>query len=182
MNAMPKTARRRAAARPPLLSRATVGQLRLLSRSQWRIAAVVSAVALVVIGTVGQTLPWSSSDRVYKIEWWNWATLLASALLLGLIAATFVTPGRRRVRSAAGSGVAGTAAAIALACPVCSPLAVPLLGAGGALAFLRGDRAWIALASVLILGLTLLMRLRASTTCTVRTGADAAHRPSLRRR
>ena len=181
MDAISESARRRTPARPPLLSRATLAQLRLFSRRQWWFAGLVSAVALVLIGTVGETLPWSSSGRVYKIEWWNWATLIASSLLLGLIAATFITPGARRLRSAAGSGVAGTAATIAMACPVCSPLAIPLLGAGGVLAFLRGDRGWLALASVLILGVTLPMRLRASTSCAVRTRADAAHRPAPRR-
>jgi hypothetical protein len=158
--------------KPPLLSRATLAQLRSFSPRQWRFAAVVSVAALIAIGTVGQTLPWASSGRVYKIEWWNWATLTASSLLGGLIAATFLTPAGRRVRAAASSGLTGTGAAIVMACPVCSPLAVPLLGAGGALAFFRGDRGWLALASVLILGVTLLMRLRASTSCAVRPPAS----------
>jgi hypothetical protein len=157
---------------PPLLSRATLAQLRSFSPRQWRVAAVVSVAALIAIGTVGQTLPWASPGRVYKIEWWNWATLIASSLLGGLIAATFLTPAGRRVRAAAGSGLTGTGAAIVMACPVCSPLAIPLLGAGGVLAFFRGDRGWLALASVLILGVTLLMRLRAATGCAVRPPAS----------
>jgi hypothetical protein len=114
---------------------------------------------------------------VYKIQWWNWATLAASSLLMGLIASTFIAAGGRRLRAATGSGLAGTATAVAMACPVCSPLALPLLGAGGVLAFFRGDRGWLALASVLLLGVTLLMRLRPSTSCAVRVDADRTHQP-----
>jgi len=162
-----------ATARPRLFSPVTLGQLRLYSKRQWALVAVVAVAAFVAIGSVGETLPWSSAGRVFAVQWWNWATLIASSVLLGLIAATFVTAGSRGgatrgAGSATGSGLAGTVAAIAMACPVCSPLAIPLLGVGGTFAFLRGDRGWLALASVLILGLTLLLRLRASTGCSVR--------------
>ena len=54
-----------------------------------------------------------------------------------------------------------------MACPVCSPLAIPLLGTSGLLAFLVPERRFIALVSVAMLALTLLLRLRASTTCAV---------------
>ena len=74
------------------------------------------------------------------MQWWNGVTLAVSAALLGLIAATFAAPGGRRVLAGAGSGSAGTVAAIVMACPVCSPLAIPLLGTGGLLAFLVPDR------------------------------------------
>ena len=157
--------------RPPLLSATTLMQLRWWSPWQWRLAAAVFVFAFLVIGEIGQTLPPESVGRMYPVEWWNWVTLVASAALIGLIAGTFAVPGSRRGRATAGAGSAGTVAAIVMACPVCSPLAIPLLGAGGFLAFLVPDRGWLALASVLLLALTLLLRLRASTTCAVNPGA-----------
>lgn len=65
----------------------------------------------------------------------------------------------------AGSGTAATVAAIVMACPMCCPLAIPLLGTGGLLAFLVPNRGWLALVSAVLLALTLLLRLRVSTTC-----------------
>lgn len=127
----------------------------------------MALVAFLVIGEVGQTLPNASHGRTYPVEWWNYLTLFASAVLLGLTAATFMARGGNRVAASAGSGLAGTVAAIAMACPVCSPLAIPLLGVGGALSFFTPHRGVISLVSVVMLALTLLLRLRASTRCDI---------------
>jgi hypothetical protein len=166
---MTSTQRRtgRSPARTPLLSKQALMQLRWWSSSQWLVAGVVFVLAFVVIGQVGQTLPPTNAGRTYPVEWWNWVTLPLSAALLGLIAGTFVRPGGRRVLAGAGSGSAGTVAAVVMACPVCSPLAIPLLGTSGALAFLVPDRGLIALASLLLLVITLLLRLRAASSCAV---------------
>jgi hypothetical protein len=162
---------RPATARPSLLSATTVMQPRWWSARQWGAVGVGFVLAFVVIGVVGETLPPYSAGRAYPVEWWNWVTLVISAALIGLIVGSFVVPGGRRAAAGAGTGSAGTIAAIAMACPVCSPLAIPLLGSGGLLAFLAPERGWIALASVLLLGVTLLLRLRAGATCEVNLSA-----------
>lgn len=167
---MPTRTPFRSTGRPALLSVTTLMQPRWWSPGQWRLAAAVSVFAFLITGEVGQTLPPESVGRMYPVEWWNWVTLVASAVLIGLIAATFAVPGGRRGLAGAGSGSAGTFAAIVMACPVCSPLAIPLLGTGGLLAVLVPDRGWLALASVVLLALTLLLRLRAATTCAVNLG------------
>lgn len=161
--------RSRAAAtgRGPIFSRASFLQLRYWTTRQWAVGGAVALVSFVVIGEIGQTFPNVAHGRVYPLEWWNYATLVVSPVLLGLIAATFTLPAGRRAAAGAGSGVAGAAAGIAMACPVCSPLAIPLLGTGGLLAFAAPLRGWIALLSVLALGLTLLLRLRTATSCPV---------------
>ncbi len=152
----------RSSGRVPLLSMQTIMQLRWWSTPQRLVAAVVFVVVFVVIGEVGQTLPPADAGRTYPVEWWNWVTLAVSAALIGLIVATFVRPGGHRALTGAGSGSAGTIAAIVMAC-----LAIPLLGTGGLLAFLVPDRGLIALASIVLLALTLLLRLRAATSCAV---------------
>lgn len=156
----------------PLFSTAALQQIRYWSRAQWSVTLGVFAAAFIVIGLVGQTLPWTSQGRTYPVEWWNYATLIAAPALMGLIAGTFVgTRDRRSSRAGgvAGTGVGGAAAAIVMACPVCSPLAIPLLGVGGGLSFLTPQRGVIALLSTAILAATLLLRLRAATTCAVPT-------------
>ncbi|MBJ7608712.1 MAG: hypothetical protein JF887_04680 [Candidatus Dormibacteraeota bacterium] len=165
-----------------LIPPGTFAQLRWWSGRQRAVAASVAVVTFVLIGEVGQTLPNTAHGRSYAVEWWNYFTLVMSAVLLGLIAGTFVVRAGRRIAAGAGGGAVGTIGAIAMACPVCSPLAIPLLGTGGALTFLTPHRALISLASVLLLAVTLLLRLRASTRCAVapasppnvRTGATVA--------
>ena len=152
------------------MSSATILQMRWWSGRQWGVTAAAFAVAFVLIGEVGETLPPASVGRMYPVLWWNWVTLAVCSVLFGLIAATFVGPGARRPLGGAASGSAGVVAAVAMACPVCSPLALPLLGTGGVLAFLLPDRGWIALAAVAVLSLTLLLRLRDTSAagCAVR--------------
>lgn len=151
--------------RPPVISRETVLRLRGWTAHQWTLVGVGFVLAFLIIGEVGQTLPPTDLGRVYPVEWWNWVTLLISAALIGLIVGTFAAPGGPRAIAGAGSGAGGVVAAMAMACPVCSPLALPLLGTGGLLAFLTPDRMWLALASVVLLVATLLLRLRAGAAC-----------------
>ncbi|HYX87116.1 MAG TPA: hypothetical protein VE777_19275 [Gaiellales bacterium] len=154
-------------ARPLFMWQSTLG---LFGPRQWRTAAGVGGVALVATGYAGETIPGIDFHRMVAVSWWNYPTWIATATLLGLIAATFVHPaGSRAARGAAasGSGILGLAASTVMACPVCNTLAVPFLGAGGMLAFLRPDRGWLALLSVLLLTVTLGLRLRAITRCGV---------------
>lgn len=157
------------ARRPAVAGSGPITTLRSRSGRQWRTAAVSALAAFVLVGEVGQTLPPASAGRMFPVLWWNWVALAVSSVLLGLIAATFVGSCGRRLLGRAGSGSAGAVAAVAMACPVCSPLAIPLLGTGSVLAFLQPDRGWIALAAVAVLGLTLVLRLRGGAACRVGT-------------
>lgn len=144
-------------------------KLRGFSRRQWQVAATTSSAAFLLMGVVGETLPGASIGREVPVEWWNYATLVLSPLLIGLIAATFVDEGPRanaRVGGAkAGAGVGGLIGTVAMACPACSPLAIPLFGTAGLLSFLAPDRGLVALLSVLLLATTLALRLRAADAC-----------------
>jgi hypothetical protein len=147
---------------------ALVRQLAAFSRRQWKVAGWSYLAALVIMGVAGETLPGASIGRVVPIQWWNYVTLILSPPLIGLIAATFVPAGQpRRSRrwGKTGTGVGGAAGTLAMACPVCNPLAIPVFGAAGILSFLAPYRGLIALASVVLLGVTLLLRLRTARTC-----------------
>ena len=147
-----------------------LGQLHLFSRRQWTVAAKTYVIALIVIGAVGETLPGASIGRVVPLSWWNWVTLALSPPLIALIAATLVPSGQPRSarrRHKVQTGVGGAVGAIATACPVCNPLAIPIFGAAGVLSFLAPFRGAIAGASILLLALTLVLRLRTTQTCRV---------------
>lgn len=143
-------------------------QLRMLSRRQWKVAGWTYLAALLVMGGVGETLPGASLERVVPVAWWNWVTLAISPVLIGLIAATFVPerqPKRSRVRGATGAGMGSVVGTVAMACPACNPIAIPLFGSAGVLSFLAPERGLIALLSVGLLAVTLVLRFRTARTC-----------------
>jgi len=142
-----------------------VQQVAAFSRRQWKVAGWAYLAALLLMGVAGETLPGASVGRVVPIQWWNYVTLVLSPPLIALIAATFVPPGQPRKGrrwAKTGTGVGGT---LAMACPVCNPLAIPLFGAAGVLSFLAPYRGLIALLSIVLLAVTLLIRLRTTRTC-----------------
>jgi hypothetical protein len=162
-------------------------QLRTWSRRQWKVAAWSYMGALLIMGTVGETLPGAQVGRVVPVQWWNYVTLALSPPLIALIAATFVPggqPKKARRRQSAGAGVAGVAGTVAMACPVCNPVAIPIFGAAGVLSFLAPERGLIALLSIALLALTLLLRLRTTQTCqltnTREPGPEPAKQPTRR--
>ena len=143
-------------------------QLRTWSRRQWKVAGWSYLGALLVMGTVGETLPGAQAGRVVPVQWWNYVALALSPPLIALIVATFVPSGqakKARRRQAAGASLGGVAGTLAMACPVCNPLAIPLFGAAGVLSFLAPERGLIALLSIALLAVTLLLRLRTTQAC-----------------
>src|SRR5215471_11286210 len=145
-----------------------VQQVAGFSRRQWKVAGWSYLAALLIMGVAGETLPGASVGRVVPTQWWNYVTLVLSPPLIALIVATFVPSGQPR-RShrwgKTGTGVGGAAGTLAMACPVCNPLAIPIFGAVGVLSFLAPYRGVIALLSIVLLAVTLLIRLRTTRTC-----------------
>jgi hypothetical protein len=154
-----------------------VQQLATWSRRQWKVAGWSYLAALLLMGTIGETLPGASAGRIVPVQWWNYVTLVLSPPLIALIAATFVPSGQpRKARrwGKAGTGASGAAGTLAMACPVCNPLAIPLFGAAGVLSFLAPYRGMIALLSVALLAVTLALRLRTTRSCQITPRAGAA--------
>ena len=159
---------------------APIQQLTTWSRRQWKVAGWSYLAALLIMGVAGETLPGASAGRVVPIQWWNYVTLILSPPLIALIVATFVPAGqsrRSRRLGKAGTGVGGAVGTLAMACPVCNPLAIPLFGAAGVLSFLAPYRGLIALLSVALLALTLLLRLRTTRSCQLMPPANPPSGP-----
>lgn len=147
-----------------------IGQLAIWSRRQWKVAGWSYLVALLLMGVIGETLPGASMGRVVPVQWWNYVTLALSPPLIALIVASFVPPGQSRTSrrwGKAGTGMSGAAGTLAMACPVCNPLAIPIFGAAGVASFLAPYRGLIALLSIVLLALTLLIRLRTTQACQI---------------
>jgi hypothetical protein len=126
------------------------------------------------MGAIGETLPGASQGRVVPVHWWNYLTLALSPVLIALIVATFVPvgqPKKARVREGTGAVAGSAIGTLAMACPVCNPLAIPLFGTAGVLSFLAPERGLIALLSIVVLAVTLALRLRTARTCKLTSAA-----------
>jgi hypothetical protein len=101
-------------------------------------------------GLIGETLLGPTHGRAVPGAQWNLVTLAFAPPLIGLIAATFVPDGqprRTRRRDATSTGVSAFGT-LAMACPGCNPLAIPLFGTARVLSFLAPERGLIALLSI----------------------------------
>ena len=119
----------------PRLIPETSRQLRGFTRRQWLVAAAVAAGTALLTGLPTDIVPNSFYVRMTPILWWNYPVWAATAVLAGLVVATYV-----RVRPV-GSSVGATAGGgllsfFAVGCPICNKLVVALIGVSGALSFI----------------------------------------------
>lgn len=125
---------------------------------------------LVISGTPTDIIDTPLFVRMTPVEWWNYPFWLASAVLAGLLAATYVAgPGAVRTEgSQRGKAVGGGLLSVfAVGCPVCNKLVVLALGAGGALTYFAPIQPILGFLSVGLLLYALQIRLSAERSCAV---------------
>lgn len=139
-------------------------------------AAIVVALA---IGLPTDVIPNPVFGRPVPVTWWSYPTLLVTAVLAGLLAATYVRGAEAsgdEGRSVADSemdtptrtgGVAGLLSFFAVGCPVCNKLVIVALGTTGARQWFEPVQPVLAVASVALLWWALRARLRSATTCSL---------------
>ena len=121
---------------------------------------VLSGVPTDIIGT-------SLFTRMTPVEWWNYPVWLGSAVLVGLLAATYVT-GSGAGCSSGSRGKAlggGLLSVFAIGCPVCNKLAVVMLGVSGALAYFAPIQPILGFLSMGLLLYALRVRLSTERSC-----------------
>lgn len=146
-------------------------------------AALWSVVSLVAFGILSAIIPSPIFVRPIAPEPFAIALWIASAPLMGVIAATYVsrpaaTPAATtppvalapRADDSRGStlgSLAGIGAFVAIGCPICNKVALVLLGAGGAMTVFAPIQPFIGAASLGLLLATLVLRfrVRALATC-----------------
>ncbi len=147
-------------------------------------SALWSMVALVAFGLVTAIIPNPVFARGLGAEPFAIGTWLASAPLIGIIAATYVAPlpssvpavlepPSRRDGSTLGT-LGGFAAFIAIGCPTCNKIALVLLGTSGAASIFGPIQPVIGATSLVLLAATLVWRLRLRA----RGGGCALRRPA----
>lgn len=149
---------RRSADRVAWVAADLVGLLRSPRRAAYALAGAI--VAALVIATPTAVLPNPLFSRMTPVRPLDYAFLAASAILSGLLLATYAAGGTDRCQTRVGGG--GLLAFLAIGCPICNKLAVALLGVGGAFAYFEPLQPLLGLASVVLLASALVLRLPGS--------------------
>jgi hypothetical protein len=165
--------------------RRIVGELRSWPTRRRVVAAAVAVVTVLVVGVPTDVIPNPLFDRPVEVTWWSWPVLVATGVLAGLLAATYVRHGARGEngaenggengaengaeadRSVRLGGVGGLLAYFAVGCPVCNKFVLLALGATGAMEFFAPIQPVLAVAGVVVLAIALRVRLRTATACPV---------------
>ncbi|WP_336791267.1 hypothetical protein [Gordonia malaquae] len=139
--------------------------LREWSLVRWVVAAVMAVVIALAIGIPSGLIhtPWYS--RMTPTVWWNYPTWLATAVLGGLISATYIQA--RTVPRVEKKLWATVGSALAVGCPVCNKVVVAVVGVGGALTVWAPLQPILAFVSVALLGWALQRRLQGERLCAV---------------
>lgn len=122
---------------------------------------------MVVSGVPTDIVDTSLFTRMTPVVWWNYPFWVAGAVLVGLLAATYVAePSGGRAQSqeknVAGGGLLSV---FAIGCPVCNKLVVLALGYGGAMTYFAPIQPLLGFLSVGLLLYALRLRLRGERAC-----------------
>jgi hypothetical protein len=125
----------------------------------------VGTALLIGLPTEMVANPWF--HRMTPVRWWDRPVWLITAVLAGLLLATFVATSAADERSARRGGVGGVLAFFAVGCPVCNKLVVLALGTAGAHAWFEPVQPFLGVGSVALLAWALRARLQGERACAV---------------
>ncbi|MCC3316765.1 hypothetical protein A5780_30675 [Nocardia sp. 852002-20019_SCH5090214] len=145
----------------------TISQWKL---RRWVVALGVAVLAAVVVGVPTGVISTPFYTRMTPVLWWNYPVWLATAILSGLIMATYVRSPLSAKAPTAGAW-ANLLSAFAVGCPVCNKLVVAIIGVSGALTLWAPVQPILAVGSLALLGWALVRRLRGERSCGVPAAA-----------
>jgi MFS family permease len=160
---------------PPRLQMATaLDGLRGWSARHVVVAVVAALLVALAIGVPTDVIPNPVFGRPVPVTWWSYPTLVVTAVLGGLLAATYVggqsgTPSTLDEMDAPTrrGGIAGLLSFFAVGCPVCNKLVIVALGTTGARQWFEPLQPVLAVASIILLAWALRSRLRSATNCSL---------------
>ncbi len=164
---MAKTTTTAAGALVPAALAPALAAVRLWPRRRWLVALAATTATASALGIPTDVVPTSLYTRMTPVVWWDYPIWAATALLLGLVAATYVRVGPAgQPRGQAGRAFGGGVVSLfAVGCPICNKLVVAVLGVSGALSYFGPVQPFLGVASLALLALALAVRLRGELAC-----------------
>jgi len=159
---------------PPAPTPRAFDTIRTWSRRHVLVAGSATVLVALAIGLPTDVIPNPVFGRPVPVTWWSYPTLAVTAVLGGLLAATYVSdragaptslddmdaPTRR-------GSLAGVLSFFAVGCPVCNKLVIVALGTTGARQWFEPIQPALAVASIVLLAWALRGRLRSSSACSI---------------
>lgn len=131
------------------------------------IGLAASAGVAVAVGVPSALLANPFFVRMTPVPWWSYAAWVATAVLSGILAATYWhAPSAPGTPQRAGI-IANIGSILAVGCPVCNKLVVAALGVSGALGVWASIQPVLAAVSLAVLGWALWRRLSTLRSCPV---------------
>ena len=125
----------------------------------WVIATLAAAIGLVVIGLPTAIYENLFFVRMTPVRPQDYVIWVVSSVLIGLIVGSYFAGGSKAGEEKVLSG--SVLSVLAVGCPICNKPVVLLLGTSGALTFFAPLQLYIGIVSILLLGWTLLLRVKA---------------------
>lgn len=154
----------------------TAQVLRGWDARRWAVAVAVAVGYGVLVGLATVIIPNPVFARDIPVVAWNYPVLVLTALVVGLLAASYVRPRGasgpvREDATATRASRAGTAGGVlawfAVGCPVCNKIALLALGYTGALTWFAPVQPFLAVLALALTGWALVVRLRGEISCPV---------------
>ena len=159
---------------PPAPAPTALDTIRTWSRRHVLVAGIAALIVALAIGLPTDVIPNPVFGRPVPVTWWSYPTLAVTAVLGGLLAATYVSGGVGAPTSlddmdapTRRGGLAGMLSFFAVGCPVCNKLVIVALGTTGARQWFEPIQPALAVASIVLLAWALRGRLRSSSACSI---------------
>lgn len=170
--------------------------VRAWSPRRWMVALAGAVAVTLVIGLPTDVVPNPVFGRPVPVTWWSYPVLAVTAVLGGLLLATYVRePGSDPADTADGTaddtagtdgpdgtdradppsrlgGAGGLLSFFAVGCPVCNKLVLVALGTTGARRWFEPVQPYLAVASIVLLAVALRSRLASATSCRLPGGGS----------
>lgn len=154
------------------------------TRRQIAVALFSGLAVFGVIGVATMLIPNPIFGRDIPPVWWNYPVLVVTAILSGMLIATYVKGGDsesdgedsgadEETKSGKFGMVGGFLAWFAVGCPVCNKIALLALGYSGAITWFTPIQPFLAVGAMVFTAVALLWRLEGQVACPVREPVGA---------
>ncbi|MFI6943839.1 hypothetical protein ACIBI4_31640 [Streptomyces sp. NPDC050418] len=145
--------------------RQAYGALGLWTPRRWATALAAAVPSALLLGLPTDLIPNPVFGREIPPTWWSYPVFALSALLAGLLIATYVRTGRPRERATRLGSAGAVLSFLAVGCPVCNKLVLLALGTSGALTIWAPLQPALAVASLALLTVATVRRLAGEIAC-----------------
>lgn len=141
---------------------------------RWLAGSIATALTAFVIGVPTGIIATPFYHRMTPVLWWNYPVWATTAVLSGLIFATYIRTGDSSTRPSQVGFAGGFLSLLAVGCPICNKVVVLAIGVTGALNLWAPLQPLIATLSLGLLGWALYRRLTGERLCPVPVSAESS--------